>query len=58
MRSLNKLFGNVFEDHQSYYSKPPSDSCLTAFLGDKNNIVPVALEEYEIIGEACSLPLK
>lgn len=50
MRSLNSLFGEVFEDVDSYAAHTPSDEFLTRFLADEDHIVLVARRGGEIVG--------
>lgn len=50
MRSLNVLFGDVFEDKESYHDDPPSDDYLTRYLSDDRNIVIVAVDGREVVG--------
>lgn len=50
MRSLNVLFGEVFEDHKNYHDHKPSDDYLRDFLENENNIVVVALKGNEVVG--------
>lgn len=50
MRALNTLFGDVFEDPDSYHSKPPADKYLSDFLLSGNTIVLVAKKDETIIG--------
>jgi aminoglycoside 3-N-acetyltransferase I len=50
MRSLNGLFGEVFEDAESYHNHKPSDDYLREFLGREGNIVIVALQNGEVVG--------
>ena len=52
LRKLNKLFAEVFEDEESYASKPPSDGYLREFLGNAANIVLVAEDEGRVVGGA------
>ena len=50
MRELNKLFGAVFEDPESYASDPPSDAYLRRMLARAETIALVATEEDAVIG--------
>lgn len=50
MRSLNQLFGDVFEDPKSYHNKIPTDEYLVLFLSNANNIVIVAKQDEVIVG--------
>ena len=50
MRSLNVLFGEVFEDPESYQNDMPSDDYLRRFLASENTIVFVAEEDGTVIG--------
>jgi aminoglycoside 3-N-acetyltransferase I len=50
MRSLNRVFGEVFEDEASYGGEAPSDEYLAGWLGVEKNVVLVAMAGYEVIG--------
>lgn len=50
MRSLNVLFGDVFEDDENYHNHKPSDDYLREFLADDRNMVVVALQDGEVVG--------
>jgi aminoglycoside 3-N-acetyltransferase I len=50
MRELNALFADVFQDSESYASKPPSDAYLESFIGNEENIVLVATIDRKVVG--------
>ena len=60
LRELNRLFGNAFQDTETYGAAPPSDSYVQRLLADPHNIVLVALAGTEVTGglvayELCKL---
>lgn len=50
MRALNALFGEAFDDPESYAAKPPDDDYLRAFLAKPHVITLVALIEGRVVG--------
>ena len=49
-RALNALFGEVFNDIESYGAEPPSDEYLRALLAKEHVIALVALMGQEVVG--------
>jgi len=49
-RSLNAMFGAVFESPEVYSSAPPSEAYLEALLAKQHVIAIAALSEGEVIG--------
>ena len=49
-RALNAMFGTVFEDAESYASKPPSDAYAEKMLSKESIISLVALSDGQVIG--------
>jgi aminoglycoside 3-N-acetyltransferase I len=49
MRSLNVLFGEVFDDAENYQNNLPHDDYLYRFLANENNIVLVALSDGKVV---------
>jgi len=49
-RALNAMFGKVFEDAESYASRPPSDAYAERLLAKENIIALVALSGQRVIG--------
>ena len=49
-RSLNALFGRVFDDPASYGSAPPNEDYLRRILGRDTVVALVALVDDEIVG--------
>jgi aminoglycoside 3-N-acetyltransferase I len=49
-RALNAMFGEAFEDADSYASKPPSDAWLEALLAKPHVIALVAFDGDVVIG--------
>jgi aminoglycoside 3-N-acetyltransferase I len=56
-RALNAVFGEAFEDADTYASAPPSAAYLKSLLGSPGIIALAALEEEKVIGglAACIL---
>ena len=50
MRQLNALFSTVFEDPDSYASRPPEDSYLEALLAKDHFLALVAMDGAEVVG--------
>ncbi|HEY8574756.1 MAG TPA: AAC(3)-I family aminoglycoside N-acetyltransferase [Devosia sp.] len=50
MRQLNALFSTVFEDPDSYASKPPEDIYLEALLAKDHFLAVVAMDGAEVVG--------
>lgn len=50
MRTLNALFGRVFDDPASYASAPPEDAYLARVLAKDTVVALVALDGEEIVG--------
>ncbi|GBU18442.1 MULTISPECIES: AAC(3)-I family aminoglycoside N-acetyltransferase [Methylobacterium] len=50
MRALNALFGEVFEDRETYAGAPPSDAYLTDLLAREHVVVLAALRESAVVG--------
>jgi aminoglycoside 3-N-acetyltransferase I len=49
-RALNALFGEAFDDAESYGAQPPSAAYLAALLAKEHVIVLVALAGQEVVG--------
>ena len=47
---LNKLFGAVFEDHQTYGGNPPGAAYLSRVLGRDQVVALAAIEDGAIVG--------
>ena len=58
MRELLTLFGEAFEDPETYLSKPPSDAYLEDLLAREGFIALAAIEEGHIIGGLAAYELK
>lgn len=50
MRRLNVMFGEAFEDPESYHHEPPPDEHLAGFLTNDHVIVLTAMRDEEVIG--------
>ncbi|MDX2020326.1 MAG: AAC(3)-I family aminoglycoside N-acetyltransferase [Deltaproteobacteria bacterium] len=50
MRAVNALFAKVFDDHDHYAAKPPSDAYLTRLLGKPECVVLAAVVGSEVVG--------
>jgi aminoglycoside 3-N-acetyltransferase I len=50
LQQLNKLFGAVFDDADSYHTHPPRAEYLADFLANSHNIVLVAEHDSQIVG--------
>jgi aminoglycoside 3-N-acetyltransferase I len=50
LRELNALFGDAFDDRETYRGKPPTDAYLQGLLGKEHVIVLVAIEGEKITG--------
>jgi aminoglycoside 3-N-acetyltransferase I len=50
LHRLNALFGDAFEDHDSYEAKPPSDKYLESLLAKEHVIALVAMAGEELLG--------
>lgn len=50
LRSLNDLFGEVFDDAENYHTNPPSDSYLAEFLKMQNHIVLIVENDGKLVG--------
>jgi aminoglycoside 3-N-acetyltransferase I len=50
VRQLNVLFGNSFDDPETYTAEPPGDAYLQALLASDHVIALVALAGEEVIG--------
>jgi aminoglycoside 3-N-acetyltransferase I len=50
LRQLNTMFGQAFEDAESYMSEPPSDAYLEGVLAKEHVIVLVASTDDEVLG--------
>lgn len=49
-RALNALFGEVFDDRESYGGQPPPDDYARAVLAKEHVVALVALAEGEVVG--------
>jgi aminoglycoside 3-N-acetyltransferase I len=49
MKRLLRMFGEAFDDPDSYQSAPPSDAYLRERLGDRSFFAVVALDEHGTI---------
>ena len=58
MRQLIKVFGEAFEDADSYESKPPSDDYLISLLGREDFIPLVAIADNKVVGGLAAYVLK
>ena len=58
MRELLALFGEVFEDTETYLSKPPSDAYLEDLLAREGFIALAAVDEGGIVGGHAAYELK
>jgi aminoglycoside 3-N-acetyltransferase I len=50
LRQLNRLFGDAFDDPETYGGEPPSDAYLEGLLAKDHVVALVALERDEVIG--------
>lgn len=50
LRSLNTLFGCVFNEPDAYCAEPPSDAYLSGLLAKEGLIVLVALMAGQVVG--------
>lgn len=50
LRRLNALFGEAFEDSDTYEAEPPSDAYLAGLLAKEHIVVLVALAGEEMVG--------
>ena len=50
LRSLNAVFGETFDDRETYGAEPPSDAYLEGLLGKDNVIALAVLIEREVVG--------
>ena len=49
-RELNALFGEAFEDAETYAAEPPADGYLTDLLAKEHVIALVALADAKVVG--------
>ena len=57
MRAVNRLFGHVFEDPDSYGTAPPSDEYLDRLLGRDGFAALAAFDGDKAIGALCAYRL-
>lgn len=50
LRRLNALFGDAFEDPETYGGQPPDDAYLASLLAREHIVVLVAIADDEILG--------
>ncbi|MCO6391301.1 AAC(3)-I family aminoglycoside N-acetyltransferase [Aliihoeflea aestuarii] len=50
LRKLNRLFATAFDDPESYASKPPADTYLSALLAKDHVIALVLTDGAEVMG--------
>ena len=50
MRSMLRMFGEAFDEVETYQSRPPSDSYLERLLGDPSFVALAAMDGDEVIG--------
>lgn len=50
MRRMLALFGEVFEDRETYCGHPPDDAYLAGLLADDNFIALAAVDGDEVVG--------
>src|SRR4051794_1302882 len=50
LRELNALFGDAFEDVDTYAAEPPDDAYLTELLAKEHVAVLVAVAGEEVLG--------
>ena len=58
LRALNTLFGDVFEDPDSYQGSLPGDDYLMRLLNDDTFIAIAALRHGEVVGGLAAYELK
>jgi aminoglycoside 3-N-acetyltransferase I len=58
LRALNALFGEAFDDHESYRAQPPSDEYLESLLAKEHVIALVALAEEQVAGGLVAFELE
>jgi aminoglycoside 3-N-acetyltransferase I len=57
-RAMNRLFGAVFEDPDSYGSQPPSDDYVQGRLADPTFVALVAIEQDQVVGALAAYELR
>ncbi|HVY57493.1 MAG TPA: AAC(3)-I family aminoglycoside N-acetyltransferase [Xanthobacteraceae bacterium] len=50
LRKLNALFGEAFDDRETYGAKPPSDAYLAGLLAKDHIVVVAALAKVDVLG--------
>lgn len=50
LRALNELFGQAFDEQETYGAQPPSDTYLQALLGKEHVIALVVLVAGHVVG--------
>jgi aminoglycoside 3-N-acetyltransferase I len=50
LRQLNVLFGEVFDDRESYLENPPDDDYCRSLLADSNVILIAAIADGRVVG--------
>ena len=58
LRGLNRMFGEVFEDPDSYCAKLPGDDYLLRLLGNDTFIAIAAVRDGSVIGGLAAYELK
>lgn len=57
MRSINELFGEVFDDEENYSRKKPSSNYLQTLLGTSSFIALAAVDDKTIVGAIAAYEL-
>jgi aminoglycoside 3-N-acetyltransferase I len=58
LKKLNELFGEVFEEAETYFAAVPSNSYLETLLSDPNFIALAALKDGELVGGLAAYVLR
>jgi aminoglycoside 3-N-acetyltransferase I len=58
LKQLLQVFGEAFEDTQTYQSAVPSDMYLQSLLAKQDFIALVALQEHEVVGGLAAYELQ
>ena len=58
LKELLQLFGEVFEEPETYQAAVPSDSYLESLLGDPNFLALAAIKDGEVVGGLAAYVLR
>ena len=58
MHAMNRLYGEVFADHETYCAQPPTDEYLGRLLEDETFIALAALRDGAVVGALTAYELR